>query len=77
MIELTQGRSVKWQHNGAWFTGYLLMDDICVVEAIVGSDDAHLLVRHSSTSAVFIVKASELQPNDFRKAEKLAEVQNG
>lgn len=69
MIELAQGRSVKWQHNGAWFTGYLLMDDICVVEAIVGSDDAHLLVRHSNTSAVFIVKASELQDNDFRPLE--------
>jgi len=68
MIELTQGRSVKWQHNGQWFTGYVLEDD--AGEATVGDSlITHRLVRHSNTSAVFIVKASELIDNDFRPLE--------
>ena len=69
MIELSQGRSVKWQHNGAWFTGYVLcMDDISVS---LGGD--LVLVRHSNTNTDYVVRESRLQPNDFRKAEKLAE----
>lgn len=75
MIELAQGRSVKWQHNGAWFTGYVLEDD--AGEATVGDSlIPHRLVRHSNTSAVFVVKASELQDNDFRKEEKRMEATN-
>lgn len=78
MIELTTGRSVKWQHNGAWFTGSVLNDEHGPAEHMTHlSDGAYYIVRHSNTSAVFIVKASELQDNDFRKEEKRMEVQNG
>lgn len=65
MIELSQGRSVKWQHNGAWFTGYVLcMDDISVS---LGGD--LVLVRHSNTNTDYVVRESRLQPNDFRPLE--------
>lgn len=65
MIELSQGRSVKWQHNGAWFTGSVLcMDDISVS---LGGD--LVLVRHSNTNTDYVVRESRLQPNDFRPLE--------
>lgn len=70
MIELAQGRSVKWQHNGAWFTGYVLNDEHGPAEHMTHlSDGAYYIVRHSNTSAAFIVKASDLQDNDFRPLE--------
>lgn len=68
MIELTQGRSVKWQHNGAWFTGSVLDNETNAVKTL----QVHtwlVLVRHSNTHKVFIVKASELLDNDFRPLE--------
>lgn len=69
MIELTTGRSVKWQHNGAWFTGSVLcMDDISVS---LGGD--LVLVRHSNTNTDYVVRESRLHPNDFRKEEKRME----
>jgi len=75
MTELSQGRSVKWKSKGAWHTGYVLrcgryeVRDMCL--------PGKRLVKDSCTSRIFVVKASMLKANDFRKKEKQSEVNDG
>jgi hypothetical protein len=72
MIELTEGRCVKWESNG-WHTGRVLGPEI--LECAYGIKTV-LLVRDTCTSRVFAVEAGQLLDNDFRKDERKAEGTN-
>jgi len=69
MIELTQGRSVRWQHNGQWFTGFVLENEAGGVLIPMADVGLVAMVRHSNTCKVFAVPIGVLQDNDFRPLE--------
>lgn len=72
MIELTEGRCVKWESNG-WHTGRVLGP--ANMETFIGIV-YRVLVRDTCTSKVFAIDPRHLQDNDPCADERKAEGTN-